>query len=105
MDSADCLEVGCPVGLELAATVGLLVTEGKAQAAGCRDDRWGGGQGQGNDGGETHCQLKMNVGSVGEQVSKCKRKGSSRCVMSDSDEDESDCVDSREMQGRRLFRV
>lgn len=33
------------------------------------------------------------------------RRGSSRCVMSDSDEDESDGVGSAELRGCRLFRV
>lgn len=48
----------------------------------------------------------MNVSSVGEQERmKCKRRGSSRCVMSDSDEGEGYGVDCREMRGRRLFRV
>lgn len=54
LDTADCLEVSCPVGLELAGAVALLVTEGKAQAASGGDDRWSGGQGQRNDRGETH---------------------------------------------------
>ena len=58
LDSADCLEVGCPVGLELAGAIALLVTEGEAQATSGRDDRWSSGQGQRDDGGETHCQLK-----------------------------------------------
>lgn len=58
LNSADGLEVGCPVFLELAAAVALLVTESEAQAASGRDDRWSGGQGQGNDRGETHRQLK-----------------------------------------------
>lgn len=48
----------------------------------------------------------MNVSSVCElEYVEWGRTGSSRCVMSDSDEVEGYGVGSTELQGRRLFRV